>query len=102
MLQRHYAPRTPLALIDDVDLTTLLADHKRIGGLSLSPVESASEFDRLEVLSPDRNLKTAAAGFFAALRRLDTAGLDQLVAWPFPDEGLGLALNDRLRRACHT
>ena len=101
MLLQHYAPRTPLAMTDNIDLAVLLASHKRIGGLTLSPVATASAFDRLEVLSADGNLRTAAAGFFAALRRLDTAGLDQLVAWPFPNEGLGLALNDRLRRACH-
>ena len=43
----------------------------------------------------------AAARFFQALHRLDQAGLDQILAIPFPDQGLGRALNDRLRRAAH-
>ena len=41
----------------------------------------------------------AAANFYAALRRLDAAGLEGLVAVPFAPRGLGVALNDRLRRA---
>ncbi|MFP6763716.1 MAG: L-threonylcarbamoyladenylate synthase [Planctomycetaceae bacterium] len=102
MQLQHYSPGTPLAMVTDVDLPALLAGDRRIGALTLSAIEAASAFDRLEVLSPDRNLRTAAAGFFAALRRLDAAGLAQIVAWPFPDEGLGRALNDRLHRACHT
>ena len=35
----------------------------------------------------------------AALRELDAAGLDQILVTPVPEEGLGRAINDRLRRA---
>jgi hypothetical protein len=42
----------------------------------------------------------AARHLFGALRELDEAGLDVIVAEPFPsEEGLGYAINDRLRRA---
>jgi L-threonylcarbamoyladenylate synthase len=51
------------------------------------------------VLAPDGSLATAAARLFAALRRLDGLGLDRLVAEPVPEEGLGRAILDRLRRA---
>lgn len=106
MLPQHYAPRTPLAVIDRAALTSdsELAQSptgKRIGLLLLTPDAVSSRFDATEVLTVDGNLRDAAAGFFAALRRLDAAGLDQILALPFPDEGLGRALNDRLRRACH-
>jgi L-threonylcarbamoyladenylate synthase len=50
------------------------------------------------VLAPDGSLATAAARLFAALRRLDGLGLDLLVAEPCPEEGLGRAIMDRLRR----
>ena len=53
----------------------------------------------MEVLSNNHDLTEAAANFFAALRRLDAQQLDGIVAVPFPDEGLGRALNDRLQRA---
>jgi len=41
----------------------------------------------------------AAQRLFAALRRLDAAGVDLIVAELAPEEGLGRAINDRLRRA---
>ena len=105
-LPQHYAPHTPLdvvsraALEDGTALRTALT-AKRIGLLLPAPDPVASQFDIAEVLTTDGNLRDAAAGFFAALRRLDAAGLDQLLAVPFPDEGLGRALNDRLTRASH-
>ena len=55
----------------------------------------------MEVLSATGDLREAAANLFAALHRLDAMGLDAIVAGTLPDEGLGLALNDRLRRAAH-
>jgi len=55
-------------------------------------------FAAVEVLAPDRRPATAAANLFAALRRLDARGLDLLLAEPCPDEGLGSAIMDRLRR----
>jgi len=51
-----------------------------------------------ENLSPSGNLTEAAANLFAALHRLDTTGKPIAIA-PIPERGLGLAINDRLRRA---
>ncbi|TAE43872.1 MAG: L-threonylcarbamoyladenylate synthase type 1 TsaC, partial [Bacteroidetes bacterium] len=52
-----------------------------------------------EILSPSGNAEEAARTLFASLRRLDEAGLDLILAEPAPEEGLGRAINDRLRRA---
>ena len=41
----------------------------------------------------------AAANLFAMVRALDDAGPASIAVMPIPDEGLGLAINDRLRRA---
>lgn len=101
MLPQHYAPRTPLALAQDVDLEQLQQSGRRLGALALSSLDTSLKFEAEEILSPDGDLTVAAARFFAALRQLDAADLDQIIAWPFPDEGLGRALNDRLRRARH-
>ena len=98
MLTRHYAPGTPLGIVDgpaSFDSPTA----ERVGLLTFQPHESADEFSIVETLSPTGDLVEAAAGFFAALRRLDAAGLDRIIATPFPETGLGRALNDRLRRA---
>ena len=41
----------------------------------------------------------AAANLFAMLRELDRPGLKGIAVMPIPETGLGLAINDRLRRA---
>ncbi len=96
MLPQHYAPRTPIELCDG-PLPTPPAGE-RWGLLSLTPC-SAPNFVVREVLTTSGDLIEAAARFFETLHRLDAAGLDRIVAVPFPDVGLGCALNDRLQRA---
>lgn len=98
MLSRHYAPGTRLILLDRDQIATPLTGQ-RCGLLTEGTQKWTERFDRIEVLSEDGDLKTCAAGFFAAMRSLDSAGLDVIIAHRFPNSGLGLALNDRLRRA---
>ena len=86
-LKSHYAPRTPLHL------------GKRCGLLAWK--NSAPGFDAVEVLSARGDLREAATRLFAALRRLDEAGLDLILAEPVPETGLGVAILDRLRKAAH-
>ena len=50
-------------------------------------------------LSPSRNPVEAAASLFDLLHELDAAGFDELWAERLPEEGLGLAVNDRLYKA---
>lgn len=97
MLASHYAPRTPIQIITTHPLQS---GAKNWGLLQFMPDEAeAKGFTVVETLSVNGRLEEAAANFFAALHRLDRAGLDRIVATPFPEQGLGRALNDRLRRA---
>jgi L-threonylcarbamoyladenylate synthase len=100
LLPHHYAPRTPLVISADASTETwqLASAVPRIGLLAFTP-EDPFGFAAIETLSPAGDLRQAAAGFFAALTRLDHQDLDLIVARPFPECGLGCALNDRLRRA---
>lgn len=50
-------------------------------------------------LSPAGDLAEAAANLFGHLRRLDAAGPAAIAVAAIPEEGLGEAINDRLRRA---
>jgi len=99
MLDQHYAPRTPLMLYEQTQPADL--SGRRVGALLLMPRPMPIAAEAVEVLTEHGDLKVAAAGFFAALRRLDQLKLDVIITWPFPETGLGRALNDRLRRACH-
>jgi L-threonylcarbamoyladenylate synthase len=73
----------------------------RRGLLTFGAGDAVESFAQVENLSHRGDLREAAVNFFAALRRLDAAGLDLIVADLFPETGLGRALNDRLRRAAH-
>ena len=59
----------------------------------------SSFFHKIEVLSSSGNLHEVAANLFSCLHRLDEAGLDVIYAEPVPEEGLGRAIMDRLRKA---
>ncbi|MEO8068587.1 MAG: L-threonylcarbamoyladenylate synthase [Flavobacteriales bacterium] len=95
MLASHYAPRIPV-IVGDVQ--ALLHHHagKRIGIISFMQDHRA---DTNAVLSPGGDAHEAARNLFAALRRLDTSGVQVILAEVFPEHGLGRAINDRLRRA---
>jgi len=94
MLASHYAPRTPLRL-----------DVKRVEPgealLAFGPVlaEGAERARKVLNLSVRGDLIEAAANLFSHLRALDTAGASAIAAMPITREGLGEAIDDRLRRA---
>jgi L-threonylcarbamoyladenylate synthase len=92
MLASHYAPRIPMALKGSGPWPT-----GRVARLAFRAAPSGE--GPWEVLSRGGDLAEAAANLFAALRRLDASGAERLVAETVPDHGLGLAINDRLRRA---
>lgn len=97
MLPQHYAPRTPLVILEEKDPLP----SGKLGLITLDKSQNKEAFQAYEILSPERDLEEAASKFFSALRRLDEASLDVIVAYRFPDQGLGKALNDRLERASH-
>jgi L-threonylcarbamoyladenylate synthase len=102
-LKSHYAPRTPLALVDNSAEWIGERAGLRCGLLGMSPRKDAdyARFTRVEWLSPSGDPREAAANLFARLRRLDEAGLDAIVAERIAEEGLGIAIMDRLRKASH-
>ncbi|MBX3102730.1 MAG: threonylcarbamoyl-AMP synthase [Bacteroidetes bacterium] len=98
MLARHYSPATPLILGDIPALLATAPEPHKVAVLSFSrPYRSGYPQDI--VLAPDGQLATAARHLFAALRTLDASGMVQIIGEWLPDEGLGRAINDRLRRA---
>lgn len=91
MLASHYAPRLPLRL----DATSIAADEALLAFGSDAPAGAAATLN----LSPRGDLVEAAANLFAMLRALDRPEHAGIAAMAVPDDGLGEAINDRLRRA---
>ena len=98
MLSRHYAPRTPLVLVGHNRIANPIYGN-RCGLLTYGKQPVEGDFQQIKSLCDTENLQTCAALFFAALRSLDSSRLDVIIAHEFPPNGLGVALNDRLRRA---
>jgi L-threonylcarbamoyladenylate synthase len=100
-LPSHYAPRTPLALLVAGEVIPQPRQGERVGLLTFMPHQNIKGYAAVEVLSEKGNLIEAAASLFAALRRLDRARLERIIAKPVPEQGLGRAILDRLRRAAN-
>ena len=98
MFPRHYAPRTPV-LLDWSEKNLDGYRGKKIGFLLFKEQNSFLTSYPAEVLSKKGDLREAAANLFSAIRRLDSLGLDFILAESIPETGLGLAIMDRLRRA---
>jgi L-threonylcarbamoyladenylate synthase len=90
MLSSHYAPRLPLRL----HATDAREGEGMLGFGTCAPA-SAHTLN----LSPSGDLVEAAANLFAFLHRLDALPLRAIAVAPIPEEGIGLAIHDRLRRA---
>jgi len=100
-LPSHYAPRTPLRLIDNAEGFPVEKD-RCVGLLAWNGGFRAPQaFAAVRILSDRRDLKEAAANLFRYLRELDTLSLDLIVAERVPPQGLGAAIMDRLERAAH-
>jgi L-threonylcarbamoyladenylate synthase len=90
-LRSHYAPGRPVRL----EATSVSADE---GLLAFGPRPLAGARKTLN-LSVAGDLGEAAANLFADLRALDRPDIVRIAVMPVPHTGLGLAINDRLRRA---
>lgn len=99
LTDRHYAPRTPMRLVeslDDLRYIELTGPHALIG-IGALPADHP-RFMTVRSLSEAGDLAQAAARLFAMLRELDGLGLDGIVAVAVDEVGIGKAINDRLRR----
>jgi len=95
-LPRHYSPRVPVRLFrGEVPPPTTAAS----GLILLRPRDVPGGYRLVEVLSREGDLFEVAHRLFDALRRLDKEPLDLAMAEVPPEEGIGRAIADRLRRA---
>lgn len=96
---RHYSPHVPVVLLGPGEQIPCPREGERVGLLSFTSHPGVEGYTVVEALSRTGDLREAAANLFAALRRLDRAGLERIVVEPVPESGIGRAIMDRLRRA---
>ncbi|MEM1694885.1 MAG: Sua5 family C-terminal domain-containing protein, partial [Ignisphaera sp.] len=108
MKYRHYAPSTPLIVIETQrprDVLEVALDLRREGKRVAVIVckENAELYqeavDRVITVGSRENLFEVAKNLFTTLRELDRLGVDIAIAESFPEKGIGLAIMNRLRKA---
>jgi L-threonylcarbamoyladenylate synthase len=111
LLKSHYAPRIPLITHDGETMNRIpddgnsaflffdgasrdkwLSAQKRLQG------KTEQKSATIAVLSETGNMLEAAANLFETLHELERLKVGKINAQFAPEEGLGMAINDRLRR----
>jgi L-threonylcarbamoyladenylate synthase len=87
MLESHYAPLADVELVATRDEAVDRARHHRNAGRSV------------DILDPGPDGTAYARHLYEWLRDADARGLDVLVVVPPTDDGIGAAVNERLRKA---
>lgn len=109
MYPRHYAPKAKIILVEgngktQVEKVKDLAQDFDMQGYRfgiLAKYENRNKYGdfNVKLLGPGDDLVSCAANLFSVLRDFDKDQVDVIIAEAVKEEGLGLAIMDRLRRA---
>lgn len=94
MVKYHYATETPLYFLENRSKERTSGE----GRILFQPGDFAASTHDF-YLSDSGNMDEAAKNLYAALHEMDTRGFERIFIEPFPNEGLGKTMNDRLKRA---
>jgi len=89
----HYSPDTSMRI-------NAIRPKKNEAWLAYG--EIPNNFDGIKLsLSKKKCLKECARNLYKMLRKLDKKGVSKIAVQKIPEEGLGIAINDRLKRAAY-
>lgn len=97
-MPRHYAPSIPLRLSPYQPSDT---PSDQIARLTFGPLSKHDQKHSGPIfnLSPQGSTEEAARNLYEGIRKLDQSEARWIIADLLPDDGIGKAVNDRLRRA---
>jgi len=99
MLEKHYAPRARVSIVDRSDVADAVEREQRnghhIGALVIEAGVEPSE----TVVRLRRDPLAYASALYGALHTLDDAGCDVIIVERVPEEPEWLGVRDRLERA---
>ncbi len=98
MLKSHYAPRKEMFILDNDNLKNE-TKKGRMGFLAFQKYHDDFPLNNQIILSESGSYREAAKNLFAFMRQLDTMDIDKIYVELLPEQDLGIAINDRLRRA---
>lgn len=97
-LKSHYAPKKSLIIGGLKELEKHFSS-KKLGIICFGNYQAQQTQSIVKSLSLSENYNEAASNLFSTLRELDESDCDLIICSLLPEEHLGLAINDRLRRA---
>ena len=99
LLTQHYSPTTRVVLRGEIHSKDY---PRRVGLLHIAKTNDSNDefpYTRTAVASRDGSLEDGARNLFSTLRSFDDGSLELIVIVPCEEEGIGLAIMDRVRRA---
>ena len=100
MIKRHYAPNTPLKIVDSIDNhLEEFGSLNRIGVIYPAKTKPHKLASQTIALSRGGDLSEIAEKLYSAFHQLDKQKLDYLIIERFKNIGLGRTLNDKITRA---
>ncbi|WP_340202096.1 L-threonylcarbamoyladenylate synthase [Ascidiimonas sp. W6] len=99
MLSKHYAPKTPTLITNNVEEVILRHQNKKIGLIRSIPNKKNKWVFKEIILSETGNFEEIASNLYSKMHEMDAVQADLLIIEMVPEEGVGIAINDRLRRA---
>ena len=106
MYPRHYSPKARVILVEgnQVEKVRNLASRFNLQDTCLGILAKEENKDKygelnIKLLGPGDDLAFCAANLFSVLREFDKEGVDTIIVEGVKEEGLGLAIMDRLRKA---
>ena len=98
MLKSHYSPRKEMIILNNDNLENEVQKDS-IGYLAFQKYRVDLPKENQLILSESGNYRESAKNLFAYMRQLDAMDIDKIYVELLPEEDLGIAINDRLRRA---
>lgn len=106
MKYRHYAPEAQLILAyqGSTEILSLIEEYKKVGKkvgvmATRENIDIYTKADVVVCLWSSQKLSDVARNIFGTLREFDTQKVDIILCETFPENGMGMAIMDRLKRA---
>lgn len=99
MSNLHYAPTTPLYIVENIEKQLLKFKSKQIAVIVFNKKIDHLHSENQFLLTPNNSLEEAAENLYKSLHHFDNKGFDAILIEKFENQGLGKTLNDRLSRA---
>jgi len=106
MKYTHYAPNAQMTLVDgSQDFINKLIhkeqkNGKKVGILTTEENKTTYQADVVIACGYRNRLETVATGLYDSIRQFNEAGVDLIFSEMFPNEGIGIAIMNRLWKAC--